>query len=483
MVDFSTYQPPGVYVEEASPALVSVGGVAPSVVAIVGPSVGYRTATETVTLSDTTPVTLRHRGINLSEGFVVSGTGGTVYESTDFTLTVQAGADGDVSQTADNTATIARTDTGTIPNGATVYVSYRYTDSNYHQPLRATDLDEVIAAFGPALNLTTSEIVSPLTLAAKFAFDNGAASVVLVATSGGATSVTLEQLTTGYSALNAVPDANLVVPLPVGITGTTDAPGDVAEVGGGLKTFIDAQSALGVTRTGVVGLERTVTIDPADVVDSYRSRRVMHAHPNRVLYYNGSANTTIEVSGYYLAAAYAGRIASQPVAEPLTKKRVRGFAGVPSSLLAQMTTARKNTWSNQGVAVTEVTRQGTMVVRHGTSTDRASVQTREFSLVRARDALVALIQDTLDNSGLVGSYIEADTLTRINGVIEGILETAMTNDFIVGYSDVKTRQISAEPSVIEVKFRYKPAYPLNYIVVSFSINTETGETTDLDPTA
>lgn len=476
MVDFSAYQPPGVFVEETASTLVSVGGVNPSVVAVVGPSIGYRTATETVTLTGTDAVSLSNLGINLATGFVVQSASGVTYAATDYTLTAEAGEDGDISETADNTTTIARSGASTIGDGDTVYVTYRYTDTTYFQALRATDLDQVSAVYGEALDLTTNAIISPLTFAAKFAFDNGAAEVVCVATTGSASLTTIEELAAAYAVLNTEPDANLVVPLPVGISGTDAVPGNAANVGAGLLTFIQAQEALGIYRVGIVGMEKTVTIDPSSLVDSYRSKRMMHAYPNRMNYYNGASNTTIEVPGYYLAAAYAGRFAANVVAKPLTKERVRGFSGIPATVLSTMTASQKNSWSNLGVAVTELTQSNTLLVRHGTSTDRSSVVTREVSIVRARDALVNLLQSTLDSSGLIGSYITTETTTRIAGVIEGILETAKYQEYIVDYSDVKVRQISTEPSVIEVKFRYKPAYPLNYIVVSFSVNTETGET-------
>lgn len=480
MVEFSTYKPPGVYVEEEMTALVSVAGVAPTVVAIVGPSVGYRTATEAVTLSDVSAVTLFNKGINLSEDFSVTSLTGVSYGAADYTLTAEAGEDGDILVTGDNTTTIERTSDSAIPSGETVYVAYRYTDSNYFEPMIVSDFDDVEAVYGTAMDLVTNVILSPLSLAAKMAFDNGARNLVLVATAGTADAVTASQLEAGYVRLGALPGANLVVPLPVGITGTEAIPGDVADVGAGLATWLEAQVSLSNLRVGIVGVERSVSIDPANLVASYANKRIMHAHPNRLNFYNGLTNTTIEVSGYYLAAAYAGRFAAQPIQMPLTKKRVRGFAGIPATALSQMTTSKKNTWSDAGVAVAEVTRQNTLVVRHGTSTDRTNVNTREISLVRARDAMVNLIQDTLDASGLIGSYLVAETPTRISGVIEGILETAMASEIIVGYSDVRVRQTSLEPSIIEVKFRYKPAYPLNYIVVSFSVNTETGETTALN---
>jgi len=479
VVDFSTYQPPGVYVDEGVPNLVSVGTVAPTVVAIVGPSVGYRVATETVTLSGVGPVVLSKTGIDLVNGFTVTGANNVVYLASDFTLAASAGADGNILTTADNTTSIMRTVASTILTGQSVYVSYRYTDSSYFLALRATDLDDVQAAFGPALDLDTGAILSPLSFAAKFAFDNGAATVVLAATSGTATLTTVAQLNAAYSALDSITDANIIVPLPVGIVGTDALPGEVAAIGTGLNSYITAQALQDVLRIGIVGVSKSVTIDPATLTAGYSSKRMMQAHPNRLLYFNGSANASIEISGYYLAAAYAGRLAGQVVQMPLTKKQIRGFAGVPVSMLSAMTTSKKNAWSNAGVAVAEVTRQGVLVVRHGTSTDRTSVNTREVSLVRARDSLVALIETTLDSSGLIGSFLQADSLTQITGVITGILETATTLGFIVAYSDTKVRQRVGQPSVIEVKFRYKPAYPLNYIVVSFSVNLDTGSTADL----
>jgi hypothetical protein len=173
-------------------------------------------------------------------------------------------------------------------------------------------------------------------------------------------------------------------------------------------------------------------------------------------------------------------MASLPVQMPLTKKQINGFSGFPSSVAKTMTVSQKNTWSEAGVAVTELTRDGRLTVRHGTTTNRTNVQTRELSLVRAKDALVNLIQETLDASELVGTYIDDDTALRVKSVIEGVLESAKGSEVIIDYTNLKIRQLAGDPSVMEVKFQYKPAYPLNYIVISFSIDTSTGETSILD---
>lgn len=480
MPDFTTYQPPGVYIEEDLSSLVNVIGVRPTVVAFVGPSVGYRTGTEAVLLSGTTPALLDSLGIDPSS-VKVKAADGTVYtDVTDYTLTVGAGADGNIGTTTDNTLSITRVGTGGIPDGSVVYVSYRYTDADYYSPLRVRDFDDVQDAFGPPLNIETGEIVSPLSFAAKVAFENGASQVVLVPTTGTATATTRAELTSGYNKLVALYDVNVVVPLPVGITGNEAAPGDTYNVGIDLRSHLTTQQNEGLFRLGILGFEKTATINPVTAVGNFRSNRVVMAWPNRLHYFHSYSNQTIEVAGYYLAAAYAGRLASLPVQMPLTKKQVSGFTGIPASLRQTMTTSQKNTWSDQGIALTEVARDGRLVVRHGTTTQRTNIQTREISLVRAKDALINLLQETVDSAELVGTYIDEDTPQRVKGVIGGVLEAAKTSDVIVEYTGLKIRQLPGDPSVMEVKFQYRPAYPLNYIVVSFSINTSTGETTVLD---
>lgn len=475
MPDFTQYQPPGVYVEEETSPLVSVIGVAPTLVALVGPSVGYRTHTEAVTLTGTAAVALAKLGINVATGFTVASADGTPYAASEFAVVVGAGADATLGTTVDNTTTLARAADSDIDSGETVYVTYRYTDAEYAAPFTANDFDDVKDAFGEPLDLATGAVLSPLSLAAKVAFENGARDLVLVATEGTATAVTRTQLAAGLAKLESVYDVNVVVPLPVGLTGTAVAPGDVINVGDDLAAHVAAMEQEGLQRVGILGTESTVSVLPDVIAEGIANKRVMLAWPNRLNYWNGQTNQNIEVAGYYLAAAYAGRMAALPVQTPLTKQTIRGFSGVPAALLQTMSKSTKNAWSKAGVAVTEVLRNGSLVVRHGTTTDPTNVNTRELSLVRARDALVRLVQDTTDGSNLIGQPIDEETPIRVKGVVAGVLESARDTGIIVRYQNLKVRQRSLEPTIIEVKFQYLPAYPLNYIVISFSIDTMTGE--------
>lgn len=476
MTDFTAYQPPGLYTEEEAGPLAGVVGITPTVVALVGPSVGYRTFTESVVLSDTDTVRLSKLGID-TDTLVVESQAGVAYTvDTDYEVTVGDGLDADDATTRDNTTDIARVGDGAITDGELVRVSYNYTDDAYFEPLRTTNFDDVRTVYGEPFDPATGAIVSPLSFAAKVALDNGANQIVLVATDGSA-AVTRTDLSDAYELLTTIEDVSIVVPLPVTITGTPEANGDVVNVATDLQAHVEEASAGGAYRIGIIGHERTSTVDPADIAPAVASERVVLAYPNSMLYFNSISQQTMEVSGYYLAAALAGRLASQEEQVPLTKKLVSGFVGIPASVGRTMTFAQRNTWSDAGVCVVESDRTARLLVRHGVTTNRTTITKREISLVRAKDTMIGLISETLVRSDLIGNPIVAETPLRIKGVVEGVLQTCMTAGLIFGYDGLQARIRSLDPSVIEVRFAYKPSYPLNYIVVVFRVDTTVGDIT------
>ena len=468
-VDWSSYVVPGVYVQEQTTPLVPLLGVAPAVVGLVGPSVGYRTATETVTLTGTNAVQLTHLGID-TDSVVVTANDGTLYaDTTDYALTVAGGADEDTQTTTDNTTSIARPASGsTITSGASVVVSYHYTDADYAAVHRVEDFDDVKELFGEPLSLTANTITSPLSLAAQIAFANGATELVLATTSGTASTTTQNELATALEALETVEDIGLVVPLPVGVENAS-----VTAVANDLRAHCVTMSGQGLYRVGLIGFDTVVTTAPNTIAAGIGSERVVLAWPTKLSYYNGFTGTTLTVGGQYLAAAYAGILAAGRVQDPLTRKRVRGFAGIDPSVSA--TKATRNTYSDNGVAVAETDRQGRLVVRHGVTTLRTSISTRELSLVRAKDQLIRMLADGIEDSEMIGVPITADTPLEVKGVAAGLLESAKAAGVIVDYADLKARQRSLDPTIIEIRFSYKPAFPLNYVVVVFSINVSTGE--------
>lgn len=477
MTDFSTYLPPGVYTSEDQTPMVNLQTFTPNLVALVGPSVGYRRHTEAVTLAGTTAVTLSHLGVDEATVVVRSVDGLTTYVvDDDYALVEGEGADEDSLTAADNEWTIARVGGGDITAGAVVRVSYQYTDPDYFNPRRLSDYDDIKDAFGEPIDPITGAITSPLSFAAKIAMDNGATDLVLVATdSASATAVIRTELSDALDLLLANYDVNIVVPLPAGITGDDNAPGDVINVGDDLAAHVDAASADNNFRVGIVGYDGTVTVTPDSIAQGIASKRVMLAWPNKLSWYNGFAQRTVTVSGIYLAAAYAGRLAALRTQDGLTRKQVNGFTGIEASAALTLTPTNKNAWSAAGVAVLEATRRRGLVVRHGTSTDPTNVNTREVSVVRIRDAVVRGMNEAVENSGIIGAPIVEETPLRVKTIIAGVLEQAKDNELIIGYQNLKSRLSQIDPSVIEIKFEYQPSYPLNYVLIVFSINTQTGE--------
>jgi hypothetical protein len=466
MTDFSVYQPPGVYVEEVNQPLVGQVSASTTVVAIVGPSVGYRTSTEVVTLSDTTAVELAQQGIDLTT-VIVTTLGGVVLElDEDYALDTD-----DADDERETVTSISREVGGDISSGQTVRVAYRYVDTNFHEPLIVRSYDEAESAFGTAFD-STGAIQSPLTLASKLAMDNGSGPLMLVSTVGAASQTTLSN---AMEKLEAYLDVAIVVPLPAGMAGTEASPASIITTAQSLQSHVESMSSQGHYRVGIYGTDAGVTVDPATIAANTRSSRMMVAHPNRLLYQNPVANQTITIGGCYLAAAYAGRFTAQAVELPLTRRVIAGFSGISADAVSRV--EDRNNLSAAGVSVAEVNRQRQLVCRHGVSTETFSFAQREISVVRARDTMMRIIEDTLEASAVIGQVVTAETPGRIRNIVESALESLLARGVFAAYQELAARQSQTNPTVIEVKFQYRPAYPINYVVVAFSIDADTGQTT------
>lgn len=463
------YQPPGVFVDENAspvPEVSSTVAIPPARVALVGPGTGYQTATETIQLG-AGPVSLTHKGID-TDTIVVTSLDGIVYEVVvDFTVSV-TGTD------EESITSITRVSGGSIPLDGIVTVASQYTDSAYYEPFLSSDWDLVQSRFGQAV-ARDGTVQSPLSLAAKIVFEQNAPEIVCVPTRGSTPlAVTADQLKAAMAKLAPREDIGIVVPLPIGISGTDGDPGDTNTVCTDLKNHVENTTNEGGRRIGIIGLDSGATRSHDALAQLIDSSRVVLAWPNVLKWYNGFTNTYLELGGCYLAAAYAGVLAVQPPQNPLTMRYVRSLGPIPSRIVSSMSRQYKNTLSGNGVAVTEQKPDGRLIVRHGVSTNMSSVLTREVSIVRARDAMLGVVEASLESSGLVSLPIGATTTVSVRGVVEGALEFCVSQGLIVEHSNLATRISTTDPTVIEVKFAYKPAYPLNRITVSFSVNTVTG---------
>lgn len=483
------YSPPGVYLSEDNSTVVGTVGLPATLVALVGPAVGYRTGVEQFSLA-AAAYRLTQRGVDQASVVVTRVDTGATLTTADYDLTPTSSPSAGSAYYTD----VTRDSGSGTPSGTAVFASYRYTDPDYFSPIQIDDYESVKERFGEPLNLTAPTtgqadyvaVLSPLSLAAKVAFENGAGSLVLVATTPPPSSATTSSavsaarraaLSAGYVKLLANSAVNVVVPVTDGVI-TADASGAGTE----LTAHITSASSDGYYRFGVVGFDAAVTTDPATLAGALHLKRVAlaYAAPGGLTYYNGGAGQSIGLGHQYLAAAYAGRLAALPVQNGLTQQQIRSFTGISGTGL---TNTQKNSAAAAGVAITHTDRQNRLVVRHGLTTDSTSVTTREISVVRARDALVVLVQNGMDSAGLIGQPLTDDTPLGVKTVISGLLEYAKNAGTIIDYTSLQVRVTSSDPTVIEVRFAYRPAFPINYITINFTVDTTTGDTSVTDTVA
>lgn len=484
--DFTRYTPPGVYVQSSADSVVTPQGLPIATVTLVGSARGYQVATQTVTLSATAKP-LSKKGV-LPDAVgrpslkVTTNAGTVLVENTDYTLVRGAGSS--------ESTTIARdTDSTAVGENDTVTVSYAYSDANYYAPQAFDDYTFVENTYGPAMLTTApedpdaSQVASPLSLAARIAFENGAGTVICLAVEPTTNDINQRtRFTQAYAKIATSHSVTLLVPV-------FDANGaDAAAYSAALPGLISdarahctAAAGNGFGRIAFVGSDAlyddtSTTFD--ELAEGASSSRVVLAYPSKMSFYNNALGQSTEVGGCYLAAAFAGVLASNDINRGLTRQQVFGFTGIPETLRNEMTKLQRDTLSGAGVCVAEYGRNNMLQIRHGVSTDPSSLVTAEVSVTRASDALYELVAEGMEAADLIGDAIDEEMTTRVKGVVTGILETAVTSGAIRAYLDLQVRQQtlpSGDPTAIELAFTYQPFLPLNYITVSFSMDLSTNE--------
>lgn len=410
--------------------------------------------------------TLAKQGIKTSTVRVVDPNSGQVYtEGTDYTIVrVGVGQDAEVN-TRDDTYTISRViDGGHIDPGDTVQLSYNYTNPDYFKVYALYDFDDVRDFYGEAFD-SNGAIQSEVTLAAYFAFINGASTVLTCAIDP----EDPQNITMGdyADALDKFRDEEQIAIIVPG-TGNQAIQALVHQ-------HVVSQSNNKYERRAIMGMDGTVMpVESSQRIanaQAVNERRVALVSPASFDYFAPELNRTIQVGGQYMAAALAGLAASLPAAMPLTHKRVFGFTGPHTG----QREGEKNLESSQGLMVAERTRRNVVQVRHGVTTNPTDLLTREWSIIGQQDVMVYRIRDYLDGDGLIGQPIYDTTLVQVKASAESALTSLVRDNVIVNYQNLKVRQLANMPEVVEVRFEWLPAYPMNYIVVRYSVAVLSGD--------
>lgn len=412
--------------------------------------------------------TLAQKGIKTDTVVVRNPVSGQIYAlGTDYTVfRVNAGPDA-TPNTRDDLYTVKRVvDGGHINPTDTIQISYQYTDPAYFDPQLFYDYDDVRDAYGEPFD-AAGNVVSELTLGAKFALLNGAFMLICVAVDpANPSSPTIGDYNDALQKFTDNPFAAVIVPC----TGAQPMFQLVQE-------HVDAQSENRFERRAILGRDGSVSAVSSSqrIIDaqSLTDKRIAMVCPTAFTYFSPELNREISLGAQFMAASLAGLTVKMSPAMPLTRKVITGWTGVVES----EQDGQKNLESQNGLLVVEKTRRQLMQIRHGVTTDPTSILSREWSIIGQADAMVYRLRDYLEADDLIGQPILPITMINTKASAEAALQSLIRDGYIRNYQGLKVRQLLKNPDVLEVSYQWLPAFPLNYILVRYAVTLSTGDVT------
>lgn len=393
--------------------------------------------------------------------------------------------------------TIARSAGTTTIGGSAdklaVRVTYNATPSDYWLPTRCFTQYDVESKYGPAWD-SAGNILNPLSFAASLAFANGANSVVLQALFASGTPNTnptgsLTDWENSFSNLYNIEDINVVVPI-ISSGSLAVSPSDALslQIEVALQNFVaymaENQNQLVI---GIVGEDATngTLASPTTLQAHAQSIGANNYAENMVLVSPGSfqianpiTGLATNIGGQYVAACVAGMLSRYTVQTPLTRKQVNALTGVNVA----RTEVQKDQDAGAGCLVVDAKR-GRIQVRDGITTSQVSISSRTLNVVRAKHYMMENIRTALEDQ-VVGQIVLDDQANfRVQLIISAELDLLVADGTIVSYDAIQCAPDPADPTALQVRFSYLPAYPLNRVSISFSINQSSGVTFDQTTTS
>lgn len=360
--------------------------------------------------------------------------------------------------TLDSIAISRRTANRGINADDTLYVQYQFADPDYYAATRFTNLNDVIAKYGAPLD-ESGVVSSQLSLAANYAYANGATEIICVALPD---SYTLSDVSAALSRLEDEEDVRVVA--------IADGSVDALTMLNAHVSLCNARKNFRVGLAGRDGVAATVTTQTLrDNAQALQNKYMQVYSPAIPRYRNSVTQTDMNIGGQYIAAAMAGFYAGRRPHETATRRSLAGFVGLSD----KRTTNAANVDAQNGLTVIE-DQSGVLRIRHSISTDRSRIDTQEFAVTLAQNSLLADVISVIDNS-IIGKII-ADDLAgqKIQSIIGQVLDQKVDLQTIVRYSGLTATPVPGDPTTYNVKWVYSPTYTINNIAIAFSLNVTSG---------
>lgn len=396
------------------------------------------------------------------------------------------GVDGTTAATHTTSSVVKQASSTSIPENTYLKITWRHTPSDHYNARLYTSANAISARFGQPFDPSDQSVInSPLSLAASLAIMNGATRVWVAPLfkldgSGnpmpcnGTTDVANVDLTWGptLDRLRDKSDIGVIVP----VVGQNAVINDQTQ----LNIFSKCQQYLTAKKTedqeyAILVAGEDSTVDSTKGVSATRQNHALALSESDQtvlvspsIFKTTSPNGTyVFVGGQYAAAAVAGRTVSS-AAKSLTRKSIIGFNYVDPLSKDVMKSEGKN-----GLLVIENTGDN-IQVRHGITVNTDDVSKSELSVVRAKQRMISRVLRTIDTQIIGNIVADNNAPLVVERAVAGVLRTMTDDGEIVGFGDVIGSISAINPTVISVEFSYRPAFPVNYINISFAVDLTTG---------
>lgn len=204
----------------------------------------------------------------------------------------------------------------------------------------------------------------------------------------------------------------------------------------------------------------------AKIGEGYADRRMYHHWPDLVTADVDGTEQIIE--GFYVAAAWGGKVGQLQPEQPFTNTTVAGFTGVKHSN-GYFSRAHLDRIAGGGTFISVQDSQSSPLrCRHQLSTDVSTIQKRELSITKVVDYAakfmrLALIKHT-GKFNITQSYLDG-----LATVIQGLLRSLIDAGRVADCRLLSLAVDEVESDKIQVKLGITVFNPANYIVVTIQI--------------
>jgi hypothetical protein len=129
------------------------------------------------------------------------------------------------------------------------------------------------------------------------------------------------------------------------------------------------------------------------------------------------------------------------------------------------------------LVVEQIPSTGSIRVRHDITTAPGDINTREYPVTLQRNNMINIIAEEIDRSIIGQIFADAAAPGIVATRVTQMLDNLVISGNLGGYSGVVANISNSDPTVVNVRWQYKPIYTVQYVQISFGINLTSGAIT------